>query len=264
MRIEEVLAMQWADVTYPDRKKYPDKPTSIFIDDPKTGNSRTTFISREAEAALIEWQKICSKYRAFATKRSENLKNENKLKRNNDDRVFPFSRTSCYNMWNDALEKAGHYNRDIRTHRVRMNIHRLRNFFSVQAAPAAGEAVSETLLGHSDKYDRAYSGQSQEALEEAYRKVEPAVTIGSVSAVTEMHTKELNELKKENARSKEIISVLQARLDAVELGRQIIQGTGDQTGAVGIIRSVGRAFMTEQELKAMVMDMILESKSQTA
>jgi integrase len=216
MRIGEVLSMQWNDVTFPDRTKYPDKPVQIFVRDSKTGNSRVAFVTREAEQALLEWKKEVDNYRAFATKRSENLKNDNKVKRNSDDRVFPFSRTSCYAMWNAALEKSGHYNRDPQTKHVRMNIHRLRNFFSVQAAPLATKDVSEMLMGHHDEYEDAYRGQSPAKIEEAYRKAEPALTIGTTTPGMERQAEELEALKKENA-------ALQERLQHVEQKQETLE-----------------------------------------
>lgn len=197
-RLGEILALTWTNITIPDRQKYPDKPASVFIKTSKTGNSRTTYITRECEAALDEWKKVYSGYREFATKRSENFQNADIIKRNGDNRVFPFTKTSVYSLWNDALTKAGYYNIDEGTQRVQMNIHRLRNFFSVQVASASNTQVSEYLLGHSDQYDGAYTGRSQEQWERDYMKAEPALTIGSTTRVTEQHTEEIKRLKEEN------------------------------------------------------------------
>jgi integrase len=198
MRLGEALALNWSDLKCPDRKEYPDKPASVFVRDSKTGHSRTTFITRECEQALKEWKKVYPEYRDFATKRSLNLKNSDKTKRNGDDRVFPFTNTSVYAMWDQALQSAGYHNEDVQTKRLRMNIHRLRNFFSVQVASAAGQQVSEVLLGHSDKYGGAYTGRSGEQLEKDYLKAEPALTIGTTTAQTEKYATEMRELRKRN------------------------------------------------------------------
>jgi integrase len=197
-RLGEILSLTWSNIKIPDRQKYPDKPASLFIRTSKTGNSRTTYITRECEAALDEWQKVYSGYRDFATKRSENLGKPELEKKNGDNRVFPFTKTSVYHLWNDALAKAGYYNMDEGTQRVQMNIHRLRNFFSVQVASASNTQVSEYLLGHTDQYDGAYTGRSQEQWERDYAKAEAALTIGSTTRVTEKHSEEIKRLREEN------------------------------------------------------------------
>ena len=207
MRIGEALAFTWSDLKFPDRREYPEKPASVFVRDSKTGNSRTTYITRECEEALKEWKKVYGDYRTFATKRSLNLKNDGKVKRNGDNRVFPFTQTSAYAIWDAGLQKAGYHNRDIQTDRVRMNIHRLRNFFSVQVASTAGQQVSEALLGHADQYGHAYDGRPSSEWEQAYLKAEPALTIGTTTAQTEKYATEIQDLQNQNKE-------LMARLDA--------------------------------------------------
>jgi integrase len=197
MRLGEALNLNWSDLKSPDRVKYPDKPASLFIRTSKTGHSRTVFITCECEIALQEWQKVYADYRDFATKRSENLKNVDLTKKNGDNKIFPFTRTSVYAMWDAALHKAGYFNRDDQTKRVKMNLHRLRNFFSVQVASAAGTQVSELLLGHSDQYGNAYNGRSMQDLEAEYLKAEPVLTIGTTSHQVERNAAEIEELRKQ-------------------------------------------------------------------
>ena len=197
MRLGEALDLNWSDIKTPDRTKYPDKPASVYVRNSKTGLSRTTFITRECEAALDEWKKVYSDYRDFATKRSENLKTPSREKKRRDDTVFPFTRTSVYAMWDSALKKAGYFNKDAGTQRLQMNLHRLRNFFSVQVASAVGSQVSELLLGHSDQYGGAYTGRSPEQLESEYLKSEYMLTIGATSSAIESTSREVAELKRQ-------------------------------------------------------------------
>jgi integrase len=213
MRIGEALNLNWLDVKCPDRKDYPNKPASAFIRDSKTGHSRTVFISREAEAALREWKKEYNAYLDWATKQSHNL-GPTKVKHDNGNKVFPFGITSTHALWDNALEASGYLNHDDQTKRVKMNIHRLRNFFSVQVASVAGQQVSEVLLGHTDRYGGAYSGQSLAGLEEAYLKAEPVLTIGATSMEIEKHTTEIAALKRENEE-------LKARLDKTANGGEV-------------------------------------------
>lgn len=223
MRISEVLALSWSDLKSPDRKEYPDKPASVFIRDSKTGHSRTTFITRECEDALKEWRKVYEAYRIFATQKSHNLKSAAKEKRSGDNRVFPFTLTSAYKIWDSALQKAGYRNIDLQTRRVRMNVHRLRNFFSVQVASAAGQQVSELLLGHTDTYGGAYTGRSTEELEAAYKKAESALTIGATSPLLEKHTTELHALRKMNADLLEKLQQIEQKQQAALTTEQMVE-----------------------------------------
>jgi integrase len=203
LRLGEALNLSWIDIKVPDRTKYPNKPASVYVRNSKTGQSRTTYITRECEEALGEWKKVYSNYREFATKRSLNLKTPSREKKRRDDNVFPFTRTSVYAMWDGALKKAGYFNRDAGTQRLQMNLHRLRNFFSVQVESAAGGQVSELLLGHSDQYGGAYTGRSPEQLEIEYMKAEHLLTIGATSSQVETTQREVAELRRQLDEMKE-------------------------------------------------------------
>jgi integrase len=195
MRIGEVLALNWVDVKIPDRNKYPNKPTSIFVRTSKTGQSRLVYISRECELALAEWKKISPEFLVFSKRLSENFKTIKLLKQDRNETVFPFSSKTAYVMWNDALKKAGYFNMDTSTNRLQMNIHRLRTFFSVQVASVVGQQVSELLLGHGDAYGGAYTGRSTEQLEQEYIRAEPALTIGTTTFQIETALKKTVELE---------------------------------------------------------------------
>jgi integrase len=208
-RLGEILALTWADIKVPDRTKYPDKPASIFIRISKTGESRTTFITRECEAALEEWKKVYSNYIEFSSKRSLNLKTPSRQKKRRDDNVFPFTRTSVYLLWDTALKRAGYFSRDNGTQRLQMNLHRLRNFFSVQVASAAGNQVSELLLGHVDQYGGAYSGRPRGELEREYMKAEPSLTVGATTQRIEQNAAEIDALQRENAELKERLAMVE-------------------------------------------------------
>ena len=195
-RISEVLNLHWEDIKTPDRNKYPNKPTSVFIRTSKTGHTRTTYISREAEDAIEAWKLEYPVYVKNAMKRSENLKSPDRVKIPHAELIFPFTKSAAYTMWDDALKMAGKYNQDSGTHRVQMNLHRLRNFFSVQVS-AINPQVSELLLGHVDNYGGAYTGRSQEEMEEIYVRAEFGLTIGASSAQVEATNREVSELRKQ-------------------------------------------------------------------
>jgi integrase len=178
-RLGEAMNVKWNDLTFPDRTKYPDKPVQVFIRTSKTGFSRKTYISHECEAALIEWKKVSDDFQVRSKRLSANLKNP---KKDDNGKVFPFAKTGIYEMWNKALDDSGHYNKDNETGRVRLNIHRLRNYFAVQVSSAAGNQMSEVLLGHTDSYQGAYSGRPESEMEAAYLKAEPFLTVATMNA----------------------------------------------------------------------------------
>ncbi|MFA5269806.1 MAG: tyrosine-type recombinase/integrase [Methanoregula sp.] len=209
IRLGEALNLKWSNLTIPDRLKYPEKPASIFIEESKTGYSRKVFISRETENALDEWRKVIPQYRENAEKKARNL---GKISMHNPDAVFPISETVVYEIWSGALNDAGLMKKDDRTGRTRLNIHRLRNFFSVQVASAAGTQVSELLLGHTDRYGGAYTGRSEEQLEQEYRKAETALTISGVV----LPSKELDELRRENEKLREDNAKRDLEIDGVK------------------------------------------------
>jgi integrase len=195
-RIGEVLNIHWDDIKTPDRNKYPNKPTSVFIRTSKTGHTRTTYISREAEDAIEAWKLEYPKYVDGATKRSENLKSPGRIKIPRAELLFPFTKSAAYMMWDGALKMAGKYNQDSGTRRLQMNLHRLRNFFSVQVS-AINPQVAELLLGHTDQYGGAYARRSQEEMEEIYVRAEFGLTIGASSAQVEATNREVSELRKQ-------------------------------------------------------------------
>lgn len=203
IRIGEALALRWDNLNVPDRAKYPDKPASLYVEVSKTGNSRLVFISREAEQALEEWRKVLPAYRERAMIKSSNFK---KKWQHSSDAIFPISDTHVYEIWDKALQDAGRMNKDQRTGRTRLNIHRLRNFFSVQVASAVGQQVSEYLLGHVDGYGNAYNGRNESDWEKEYRKAEPSLTISEIA----LPSRELDLLRQENDELRGLIKELRA------------------------------------------------------
>ncbi|OPX64741.1 MAG: site-specific tyrosine recombinase XerC [Methanoregula sp. PtaU1.Bin006] len=191
IRLGEALNLKWRDLNIPDRLKYPERPASLFIAESKTGNSRKVYISREAEAALDEWRKVIPKYRAVAEKKARNLGKEAS---HDKDAMFPISETVVYELWDGVLRDAGLMNKDERTNRTRLNIHRLRNFFSVQVA-SVNKDVAEMLMGHSDQYGGAYTGRPDAEIEEVYRQAEPLLSISGATG----RSAEIEELRRENA-----------------------------------------------------------------
>lgn len=212
IRLGEAMRLRWCNLTIPDRMKYPEKPAALFIEVTKTGDSRTVYISREAEQALDEWKKVLPQYRETALNKVGNLKGKGRMPKYADDAMFPIGLSTVYETWDKVLTDAGLMSKDTRTRRTRLNIHRLRNFFSVQVTSSAGGTVAEYLLGHSDPYDHAYDGRSPEDWQKAYRKAEPLLTVSDIV----LPSAELSELQKKNAEYEVRIKRQDARIAELE------------------------------------------------
>jgi integrase len=212
-RLGEAMNIKWSDITFPDRTKYPEKPASVFIRTSKTGFSRTTYITHECEAALIEWRKVTGDFQKRSTRLSANLNNP---KKEDTGKVFPFAKTGIYEMWNKVLSDSEHYHKDNVTGRVRLNIHRLRNYFAVQVSSAAGNQMSEVLLGHVDSYQGAYSGRPESEMEAAYLKAEPLLTVQGAGLRQNAQEAEIEILRSNMAKMQEQLQSLLKMQTVVE------------------------------------------------
>lgn len=195
MRISEALALTWEEVRIPDRFKESekDKLTSLYVPDSKTGLSRTVWITREAEEALLEWKKAAPAYLKTVTFKGYNL---GLKKADEDTRLFPYGRTAAMVMWDAASKAAGHYHMDEKTHRNQLSIHRLRGFFKTKTMGIVGSEISELLLGHSDQYGNAYNFLPEGKLAEEYQRCEDSLTIQSKHGISRKMEEQSVELKK--------------------------------------------------------------------
>lgn len=211
MRIGELLALTWSNLRIPDRSQEAnrDKLIEIFIVNSKNQSSRRTWISREAEEALMAWKLAMPAYLHRVSMRGKNLG----IHKKEDGRVFPFCHASVYQAWDKVCKAAGCYTRDEVTRRNQLNIHRLRGFFKTQVAPIVGADISELLMGHSDPYGNAYNGLPDSKLEMEYRKCENALTIASAHGAAqamEQQTHKINFLETEVDELRRIIARLTA------------------------------------------------------
>jgi integrase len=183
MRIGEVLALRWSQVAVPDRTKpgNTDKLTEIFIPDSKNQSSRRVWITREAEDTLLAWKDQTPDY---LQKVMVNARNLGITCDTLSGRVFPFTCCSVYVSWNAALARLGRYSVDDSTHRVQLNVHRLRGFFKMQVLPVVGSEMSELMMGHCDAYGHAYNGLPDNQMEKLFQKCESALTVAPAYGVT--------------------------------------------------------------------------------
>jgi len=192
MRIGETLQLQLDDLDLDS------KPAKIHIQGAytKSGNPRTAFISSEATETLTSWLKIRDKSLKAAIGRSRGHK-----PKEDDNRVFSFTKINAYAIWNNALDKAGLNGRDKTTDRRKFHPHVLRKFFRSQLGTVIPVDVVEALMGHEGYLTQVYRRYSLEQLGEFYLKGE-----ATLSVFTEME--EVSKLRKEVKERNKILQTL--------------------------------------------------------
>jgi integrase len=181
MRIGETLKLQLDDL------ELNSKPAKIHIrgEYTKSGNPRTAFISSEATETLTAWLNIRTKSLQAAIGRSRGHK-----PKEDDNRVFSFTKINAYSIWNNALDKAGLNGRDKTTERRKFHPHVLRKFFRSQLGTVIPVDIVEALMGHEGYLTQVYRRYSLDQLGEFYLKGE-----ATLSVFTEME--EISKLRKD-------------------------------------------------------------------
>jgi len=151
IRIGEALQLKLSDI---DLEHDPPKVT-VRGEYTKAGDTYITFITKEAKTALGEWLKVREAYMRSAVHRGIGFGRQ-RLRPEEDKRIFPFSDTVAHDMWVRALKKAGLEERDYGTKRRTMRIHMLRKWFMSQLKLVLPETVVEAFAGHSGYLDEAY------------------------------------------------------------------------------------------------------------
>lgn len=174
------------------------KPISLRIRETKSGGSRTVFFTQEAGDSLKKWLKSRDAYLEMAGNRSAVLKINGRVK--DEKRIFPFEKPTVYRAYNRALTKAGLFEKDDKTDRNVLNVHRLRAFFKVTVNPIVGSDISELLLGHADPYENSYRSLDDKSIREQYLRCEQALTISNNVRIRydlEKQSEEVAELKRQ-------------------------------------------------------------------
>jgi len=192
MRIGEAVQLKLTDI---DLTKDPPM-LKIRSDYTKSGNSRIAFISGEAKEILEEWLRYRDAYFKRAVSRS--ILHRKNL---NDERIFPYDHAIMNVQLNEALSKAGCFERDSITHRVTVHPHVFRKLFRTKMATAIPVDVVEALMGHEGYLTDVYRRFSHEQLAEFYKKGEPSLTIFS-------NVVEVEKLKDEIAQKEKVIQTL--------------------------------------------------------
>jgi integrase len=157
----------------------------------KTGNSRVTFISREAGETVREWVKVRKEYLDSASARSRYDKSTD------DSRLFPFTEGNARVMWNLALKKTGNGKRDQQTNIHESHVHVLRKFFRSRMGTVIQADIVECLLGHEEGLTSVYRRYSTEDLAKFYKEGEHTLLVFTEAGEVSKLKQEIEERNKQ-------------------------------------------------------------------
>lgn len=193
----------------------------------KTGVRRTVFISNEAKAAILEWNKVRSQKLQSSINKLDGInvyrKKNNltcKQKTTEDDRLIPFSYLVIVQSWERTLKAAGLNQHDDTTDRCVLHLHTLRKYFRTFMGGDGGMGVdiTEKLMGHEAKYGGAYDRLTTEVMGKAYLREMSIVSMYETQDSTDVlqqRDREISKLTQELQKSQE---QFEQRLKQMELG----------------------------------------------
>jgi site-specific recombinase XerD len=167
MRIGETLQLQLSDIDLDHATVH------VRKDYTKSGNPRVCFFSSETRELLGEWLKNRDRYLDQSIQRS------GRYGKRRDERLFPFTKNTAYELWNRALAKSHNGQRDPSTGRRVLHVHTLRKFFRTKMAGAIQVDVVEALMGHEGYLTDVYRRYTAQDLAKFYLQGEPALHVFS-------------------------------------------------------------------------------------
>lgn len=218
MRVGETLKLTMEDIHLDE------EPVRITLpgDVTKSGDPRTTFISREAAASVRSWLDIRDKWLKASKNRNAGLlayhKKEHMVKViEGDDRIFPAHSSTILESFTRSLKKAGVDEIDPKTNRRRVHMHQCRKFFRTVMAQRMPVDVVELLMGHNGYLSDAYVRYTDDEIRQYYLQAEGAVCVGisddvAEAIVGEQMGRQLNALQEENTALRDELNQVQRQI----------------------------------------------------
>ncbi|VVB52183.1 Tyrosine recombinase XerA [uncultured archaeon] len=175
MRIGEALTLKVQDIDISNRI------VNIRGQNTKTGESRFTFLNKEAIPALEAYLAVRQKYLTTTLKRGGVCPGANMHRTEiYKDRVFPFSEEVALQIFTSSLKKAGLNKMSSSIQRRTLHIHQFRKYFKSQLAVSCPSEIVEALMGHNGYLNGAYRRYPKDQMFEHYQKGEHCLYINEV------------------------------------------------------------------------------------
>ena len=171
-RIGEILQLQTDSIKYWDEEDvyYFD----MRYDNTKNQEEHRYYLSHEAYKEICEYLKIRNQYSELREIRSEKSLG---VKVSQSNYLFELRQCSIRRRMNHALEAAGLYDKDDKSRRTTIHPHSFRKFADTIFKEHLGQNMGNELIGHDEGLSSSYRRYDPKKVAEAYRKVEPYVTI---------------------------------------------------------------------------------------
>ena len=209
MRINEALQITLDDINLDSNPPQ----ISIRPEYTKTKMYRITFISKEAKNMLDEWLNVREKYIKESLNKNMGFvkKGIGTKKAEDDNRIYPFSRSVMDQMWEKALVNANLLSHDKSTNRKTLRIHQMRKYFRTQLGDKVD--IVEALMGHEGYLTKAYRRYNNKQLAEYYLKNERLLYISMSDEDIEEVKNQLE--KKFDSETKDIKAAHTKNADAI-------------------------------------------------
>lgn len=218
MRFGEALQLRLGDI---DLRADPVRIT-LRGEYTKTGDSRFTFITREAREWVEKWLPQREAYiRRSADMAQKSLGYEKTL----DDRIFPFSKNVAQEMFTNAVRRVpGLYQKDSSTGRATVHPHTLRKFFRTQLGKVNVD-FAEALMGHGQYLTLVYRRHTVEDLSAFYKQNEALLMfLYDETQLTDL-------VRRETKGANEVINFQTAKISALEDQQNLLLRRQESTEA---------------------------------
>lgn len=172
-RIGEIMSLHYDDIEYSD--EYDVYSFRLSHRHTKAGKPHRYFVSHEAAQAVDDFMMVRNQFiRSKRAKTTQCLKHEEKEA---PESLFVLTSYAIRIKLDNAVKKAGLYSRDEESRRSRIHPHSFRKFADTQFKEIVGVNMGNELIGHDEGLSKSYRRYDMRQKAEAYRKVEPFVTI---------------------------------------------------------------------------------------
>lgn len=218
-RIGELLSLQVDDIEY--MEEYDVYSFRLSHRQTKAGKPHRYFISHEAHQAVTDYLRVRAMYQA--SRQTKTVKCLGKQAAD-DNRLFGVTDQAIRKKLDNAVIKANLFSRDTESGRRRIHPHSFRKFADTTFKEVVGINMGNALIGHDEGLSKAYRRYDLRQLAEAYRKIEPYVTIKAPADYIQVKTHIGGEVDKIRAalaaQSLELADVKQ-RLEYTEIKLEI-------------------------------------------